>query len=111
MSNTLTDKGRSDAAAYAEKKRQQMARAAQLREERKHGGNLKNAASDMLSVQKDARSLQYTQGDANNSIMSSPTVPSTYKGGSNFNATGNARDHGIGKQSPTSFRPALTGMS
>ena len=51
MASSLTDKGRLDAAAYAEKKRQQIAKAAQLREERKRsGGNLKNAASDMLSV-------------------------------------------------------------
>lgn len=94
----LTDKASSEAVAYAEKKRQQLARAAQLKEERKHGGNLKNAASDMLSVQKDNRS-QYNQvgADVNNSILSSPTVPSTYNGGSNFNATGNARDHGIGR--------------
>jgi hypothetical protein len=35
--------------------------------------------------------------EANISILSSPTIPSTYNGGSNFNATGNARDHGIGK--------------
>lgn len=66
----------------------------------------------MLSVQKDNRS-QYNQmqAEANISILSSPTIPSTYNGGSNFNATGNARDHGISKQSPTNFRPALTGMS
>lgn len=43
--------------------------------------------------------------------MSSPTHPSTHNGGSNFNATGNARDHGIGRQSPSSFRPGLTDMS
>ena len=48
------------------------------------------------------------------SNMSSPTIPSTYNGGgsnSNFNATGNARDHGIGRQSPNSFGPGITGMS
>jgi hypothetical protein len=110
----LGDKASSDAMAYAMKKRQQMERAAQLREERKAGaGNLKNAASDMFSVQKDSRSQQYTPitSDQANSIMSSPTVPSTYNGGSNFNATGNARDHGISRQSPNSFMPGLTGMS
>lgn len=106
------EKAMSDAQAYAMKKKLQMERAAQLREERKASqGNIKSAASDILSVQKDNRS-QYMNYDQNGSIMSSPTHPSTYNGGgSNFNATGNARDHGIGRQSPSSFRPGLTDMS
>ena len=51
----------------------------------------------MLTASKDNRS-QYGQfQEHNGSIMSSPTIPSTYSGGSNFNATHNAPDHGISR--------------
>ena len=51
------EKASSDAAAFALKKKMQMERAAALRAERKaSGGTIKNAASDMLSDQKQGRS-------------------------------------------------------
>lgn len=57
MNNELESKASSDAQAYAMKKKQQMERAAYLRAERKNsqGNNLKSAASDMLTTQKELR--------------------------------------------------------
>jgi hypothetical protein len=54
--NTV-ERASSDANAYALKKKMQMEKAAALRAERKaSGGTIKNAASDMLSVEKQGRS-------------------------------------------------------